>query len=327
MSPTKKISQCMSYEPTISPENPNQLNQQRNNKMTAIIPERLAQLDTIKLDKGSHKDFESGHCAMEVVSWLAGMGFTAAPECASRVLTSFTIGLNDTWGGTDRQRLVPFLPRMVGTAGDGKDEARSFMALDWLIRTYTPAFLDLVNLSAEAQALRDLRRIVDLASAEAAGPVVRSGRDKAYAAGAAERAAAVAAAWAAAGAAARDAGDAAWAAAGAAAGAAARAAGAAAVAAAVAAARAAAGAAARDAGAAAGAAAWDALSPTVETLKTSALELLDRMISPELHAIGWDAGIARIEREIKDALTQGEYWHQAGEFRAATRYVKGAVNA
>lgn len=218
----------MSYEPTISPENPNQLNHQRNNKMTAIIPERLAQLDTIKLDKGSHKDFESGHCAMEVVSWLAGMGFTAAPECASRVLTSFTIGLNDTWGGTDRQRLVPFLPRMVGTAGDGKDEARSFMALDWLIRTYTPAFLDLVNLSAEAQALRDLRRIVDLASAEAAGPVVRSGRDKAYAA------------WAAA-----------W------------------------------------------AAAWDALSPTVETLKTSALELLDRMISPELQAIGWDAGIAR----------------------------------
>lgn len=266
----------MSYEPTISPENPNQLNHQRNNKMTAIIPERLAQLDTIKLDKGSHKDFESGHCAMEVVSWLAGMGFTAAPECASRVLTSFTIGLNDTWGGTDRQRLVPFLPRMVGTAGDGKDEARSFMALDWLIRTYTPAFLDLVNLSAEAQALRDLRRIVDLASAEAAGPVVRSGRDKAYAA------------WAAAWAAAWDAGDAAWAAARAA-----RDAGAAAVAAAVAAARAAAGAAARDAGAAAGAAAWAALSPTVETLKTSALELLDRMISPELQAIGWDAGIAR----------------------------------
>ena len=231
--------------------------------MTMIIPERLAQLDAITLDEGSHADFDSGHCAMEVVSWLAGLGFTDAPECSSRVLRSYTISLNDAWGDADRQRLVPFLPRMVGTAGDGKDEARSYLALDWLIRTYTPAFLDLANLSAEAQALRDLRRIVDLASAEAAGPVVRAGRDKACEAGAAAWAAAGAAAWAAAG-------DAAWAAAGAAARDAARAA-----------ARAAAWAAARDAARdAAGAAARDALAPTVETLKTSALELLDRMIDP-----------------------------------------------
>ena len=199
--------------------------------VTTIIPERLAQLETIRLDEGSHEDFAEGHCAMEVVSWLAGLGFTDAPECSSRVLRSYTISLNDTWNDADRQRLVPFLPRMVGTAGDGQDEARSYMALDWLIRTYTPAFLDLANLSAEAQALRDLRRIVDMASAEAAGPVVRVGRDKATAAGAA--------AWDAAGAAAR---------------------------------------------AAAWDAAWDAaraaLAPTVETLKTSALELLDRMIDP-----------------------------------------------
>lgn len=200
--------------------------------MTQIIHERLAVLDTIKLDEGSHNSFEEGHCAMEVVSWLAGQGFTDAPGCASRVLTKYTINLNDTWKEADRQRLVPLLPRMVGTAGDGKDEARAYLALDWIIRTYTPAFLDLANLTAEAQSLRDLRRIVDLASAEAAGPVVRKGMKKAAAA----RDAAGAAAWAAAR-------DAAW--------------------------------------AAAWDAAWDALTPTVETIKTSALELLDRMISPD----------------------------------------------
>ena len=59
---------------------------------------------------------------------------------------------------------------MVGTAGDGKDQARSYLALDWLIRTYTPAWLELAGLTAEAQELRDLRRIVDMVAAEAAGP-------------------------------------------------------------------------------------------------------------------------------------------------------------
>ncbi|WP_427130368.1 hypothetical protein [Pseudarthrobacter sp. S9] len=271
----------------------------------SIITERLEALNTITLDKGAHSDFESGHCAMEVVSWLAGLGFTDAPECASSVLRTFTINLNDQWGTEDRQRLVPFLPRMVGTAGDGKDEARSYMALDWLIRTYTPAFLDLANLSAEAQALRDLRRIVDLASAEAAGPVVRAGREKASAAWVAARVAARVAAWVAARVAAGDAAwvaardaawDAAWVAAGDAAWVAARvAAGDAARDAARVAARVAAWVAAGDAAwvaarvaagdaawVAARDAAWDALAPTVETLKTSALELLDRMIDPDV---------------------------------------------
>ncbi|KIA72706.1 hypothetical protein ANMWB30_24740 [Arthrobacter sp. MWB30] len=209
--------------------------------MTTIIPERLAAFNNglIRLDSSSHDSFEDGHCAMEAVAWLAGEGHTDAPECASRVLRTFTISLNDTWGDADRQRLVPFLPRMVGTANDGKDEARSYLALDWLIRTYAPAFLDLANLTEEARALRDLRRIVDMASAEAAVLVVRAGRVKAAAAGAA-------------------AGDAAWAAA---------------RNAALAAAQTTAGADARDA-------AMAALTPTVETLKTSALELLDAMINP-----------------------------------------------
>jgi hypothetical protein len=178
-----------------------------------ILTERLAQLDGLNLDKGSHDDFTEGHCAMEVVAWLAGQGHTDAPECASRVLRNFTINLNDTWDEEHRQALKPFLPRMVGTGDDGLDETRSYVALDWLIRTYTPAWLDLAGLTAEAQDLRDLRRIVDLVAAQAAGPVVRNASSKADAAGDAARDAARDAAWAAAGDAARDAaGDAAWAA-------------------------------------------------------------------------------------------------------------------
>ena len=109
--------------------------------MSTILTERLAVLPTITLDKGEHDSFEDGHCAMEVVAWLAGEGHTDAPECASRVLRTFTINLNDAWENGERQKLAPFLPRMVGTGNDGLDERRSYLALDWLIRTYTPAWM------------------------------------------------------------------------------------------------------------------------------------------------------------------------------------------
>jgi len=171
-----------------------------------VIPERVAALDTITLDSGNHCNFSEGHCAMEVVAWLAGLGHTDAPECASPVLRDFTVGLNDRWDTVQRQTLKPFLPRMVGTAGDGQDEARAYLALDWLVRTYAPEWLDVAGLTERARDLRDLPRIVDPASAQSAVPVAHAARQDA------------AAAWAAARAAARDAArDAAWAAAGAAA--------------------------------------------------------------------------------------------------------------
>ena len=142
-------------------------------------------LTTLTLAKGGHEDRTEGTCLLEAVAWFAGEPHTDRPSCTSVVLGSMGRGLNDVLPDEKRQQLVPFVPRMVGTAGDGHDEARSYLALDWLIRTYTPAWLDLAGLTAEAQALRDLRRIVDLVSAQAAGPVVRAGRDKAAAAGAA----------------------------------------------------------------------------------------------------------------------------------------------
>jgi hypothetical protein len=227
-----------------------------------IITERLAQLESLPLLKGGHewRDAAPELCLFEAVAYIAGEQHSDHPECASRVLGSFGRELNDQLPDDLRQQLKPLVPKIVGTAGDGLDEARSYMALDWLIRTYTPAWLDLAGLSTEAQELRDLRRIVDLAAAVDAGPVALRAREKS------------AAAWDAAGAAA---GDAAGAAARAAAWDAARAA---AWDAARAAARAAAWAA---AGAAAGAAAREKLAPTVTELQQSAIALFTSMIRPE----------------------------------------------
>jgi hypothetical protein len=148
------------------------------------------------------------------------------------------------------------------------------MAMDWLVRDYTPAWLRLAGLSDQADLLDGLPEFkhgMDVPSVRPAIDAVRKDADAAWAA-----------AWDAAGAAAWDAARAAaWAAARDAAGAAAWDA---ARAAAWDAARAAARAAARDAawaaaGAAAGAAAWAALRPTVVGLQASSHRLVDRMLA------------------------------------------------
>ena len=218
---------------------------------------------------------------MELVSYVAGEPWSDAPQCACPVITAFMVSWNDSLPDADRTRLLkPLIPLIIGTRSTKEvEERRSYMALDWLIRVFTPKWLDMVPaLHEHAKALRELDAIADMAGAAAAGVRVN-------------------AAWAAAWAAARDAAwdtawDAAWAAARDAAWAAARdAAWAAARDAARAAARDAAWAAARDAAgdaawAAAGDAAWagawaaarDVLKPTTEWLQASALVLLHQMI-------------------------------------------------
>jgi hypothetical protein len=178
-----------------------------NHRMTTIDPTRLVGLT---LANGGHNSPDEGLCLLEAVAYVAGEPHTDHPACVSGVLGTFGRNLNDVLPDDLRQQLVPLIPDLPGTAGDGHDEQRGYMALDWLIRTWLPAWLDLSPACREdAARLRELGRIVDLVSAERAGPVVRQAKGTADAA------------WAAAGAAA---GDAAGAAVGAAVGAAARAA-------------------------------------------------------------------------------------------------------
>lgn len=144
--------------------------------MTTINPEKLAHLDDINLDHGSHESFEKGHCAMEVVAWLADLGHTDAPSCASPVLTRFTITFNDRSNDVQRQALKPFLPRMVGTADDGKDALREQMAAKAVAELVGP-WLRLAGLDAEAQRLDD----VDPSDLPAVRRALYAGRDAAWA--------------------------------------------------------------------------------------------------------------------------------------------------
>jgi hypothetical protein len=247
--------------------------------MSPALSDRIALLDTLTLLSGSHETDSGQMCVMEAVAYVAGEPWSDHPACACPVISAFLRSWNDSLPtDADRDRLLkPLVLQLIDTKSTkAVEEKRSYLALDWMIRVFTPKWLDLVpSLAPHSAALRNLEDIADMAGAVAAGGRVRAAW---AAARAAARAAAGAAAWDAAGAAAWDAaGAAAWDAARAAAWAAAWDA---AWAAAWAAARAAAWDAAWDAAwAAAGAAAGDVLKPTTKWLQASALDLVARMIA------------------------------------------------
>ena len=100
---------------------------------------------------------------MEWVSSLVGERHSDAPLCVSPVVRGFCTTLNDALDDVTRQRILPYLARTIGTAGDGLDERRSWMALDWLIRVYAPTWLAAARLPHSADALRSLPAVLDTA--------------------------------------------------------------------------------------------------------------------------------------------------------------------
>jgi hypothetical protein len=267
---------------------------------------REIDLEQIRLSHGMHEWTGNGElptsqemCIMEAVSWVAREPWSDNPKCVSGVIVQFLRTWNDNLDDESRQRLKPYITRVIDTAGTKEQEqARGLMAMDWLVRHHMPAWLDLAGHPEMALRVRSLPALDSWTTIKAAMPTLIQAKQGADAARAAAGDAAWDAAWDAAGAAAWDAAwdaardaagaaawDAAWDAARDAAGAAAwdaarDAARAAARAAAGDAARAAPWPAARDAArAAAGDAARAALAPTVISLQDSALELLDAMIA------------------------------------------------
>lgn len=73
------------------------------------------------------------------VSYLVGEAHGDDPRCVSRALRAFCTTFSDELDDERRQRLRRFLARTIGTAGDGLDAWRGWLAMDWLVRSFTPA--------------------------------------------------------------------------------------------------------------------------------------------------------------------------------------------
>ncbi len=93
------------------------------------------------LGYGTHATPDEGRCAMEWVSYIAGEPHSDEPGCVSPAVRAFCTTFNDSLEEGPRQRLRPYLARTIGTAGDGLDEMRAWLAMDWVIRVYTPTWL------------------------------------------------------------------------------------------------------------------------------------------------------------------------------------------
>ena len=110
-------------------------------------------LSTVRFGTGSHSKAPAptgnrDMCIMEAVAFVAGEAWSDTPACASPAVGAFLRTWNDALSDDDRDRLLPaavWVPRLVGSRGDdATEERRAYLALDWLVRVHTPAWLDLV---------------------------------------------------------------------------------------------------------------------------------------------------------------------------------------
>ncbi len=207
---------------------------------SAVPPIRF---ESLVLKHGAHGSPEKGMCVMEAVAYFRGLEHTDRPPCVSVAIGGFLRAWNDALDDETRQMLKSYVFKVVGTATTPEDELRrAWMATDWLVRVFAPAWLDLAGLGSHGTKLRELPELTTDELAGAAQETIAAARSAAESAvWSAARSAAGSAAWSAARSAARSAAESAvW--------------------------------------SAAWSAAGSALGPTVESLQGSALRLLDRMI-------------------------------------------------
>lgn len=86
------------------------------------------------LSGGSHSTPADGRCAMEWVSYLAGEEHTDTPRCVDHFLNALGQTLNDCFNDENRQRLRPYLARMIGTRDDGLEDEREEVFIEWSLK-------------------------------------------------------------------------------------------------------------------------------------------------------------------------------------------------
>ena len=151
------------------------------------------QLSVFKLSKGSHDSPEEGVCAMEAVAWLEGLPHSDHPKCTCPVIAAYVRSLNDDCSTDElRQKLISYLPKLVGTVGTKDDElerANVFVQASGEIFAYRA--LEVAGLNKEAATVATAFKAQDWNAAEdaAAAAAAAAARAADYAAAAAATAA------------------------------------------------------------------------------------------------------------------------------------------
>ena len=138
------------------------------------MPEQpVISIDDITLQSGKHEAGQ-GFCFMEAAAFIAGEDHSDHPACVCRVLGIFARRWNDHLKIETRQKMKPYTRLVIGTAGDGFGERRSWMIIDWCVREV------LVVSLARARALDLDQPLLDLDLGRALGLALALARDLAF---------------------------------------------------------------------------------------------------------------------------------------------------
>ncbi len=148
------------------------------------------------LKKGSHRSTEEGVCAMEMVAFIERLPHSDSPQCTCPVIAAFVRSINDHFDDEYRQKLLPYLPRLVGTVSKPHESERATFLAWQAIHIFAPIALRSVGLNDHANKLENFngKLVAARAAAYSAALVAADAAD----AGAAARSAAAGAAYAAA---------------------------------------------------------------------------------------------------------------------------------
>ena len=108
------------------------------------------------LRSGSSSDPREGACTMDAVSWFAYGHLGDHPECACPVLTSYVTVGQDAMPHNVRQRLKPFIFRLIGSRDPTAESSRARILTLAAACRFAPLLLEAGGCRAAAATLRGL---------------------------------------------------------------------------------------------------------------------------------------------------------------------------
>ena len=134
-------------------------------KLYSTKNSRLSRVLSLPIKSGSHAppNGEFNGCVMECVAYVAGEEWSDKPKCVCPVIGAFLRTWNDGLpNDAERTRLLqPLIMKVMDTKATKEVEfARAMLCVDWFIREFAPAWLDLVpSLKTHADFLRAAKPI------------------------------------------------------------------------------------------------------------------------------------------------------------------------
>lgn len=151
-------------------------------RMTTISKKAPADLENeFYLLPGKHASSEEGMCAMEVVALLNGGPHTDHPRCACPIISGYVRHINDNIPDDQRQRLLPYLPRLVGSVSEDHEQARHEYFAWQAVRVFAPAALRAQGyrrFERQLENAKSLPRALDIAEAIQRGIIAQEGGDE-----------------------------------------------------------------------------------------------------------------------------------------------------